>query len=228
MHRIIPGLLLIAIGAVAFGIIVTGATTNPTVSALLARAYCQPGDTLRQVNNSESWLRVNNRYVSFLCSGDGREADVTLPVFFTMFGTLCIPLTLGILLVVAGAVAGSKRRLQETLANQVVTSPDGKTVTILGEPYNLVGTQQGQTRSGPVISVTHSSVPLQDLPPEKMQQIQDAINMAMGAAGQSWQMPKDDTDLADRLAQIKEARDKGLVTEEEYQALRKAILDRMK
>ena len=63
-----------------------------------------------------------------------------------------------------------------------------------------------------------------DLPPETLHALRQALTALIDIKGQI--IGEDDT-LADKLEQLQEARDRGLITPEEFTTIRQAILDAM-
>lgn len=86
------------------------------------------------------------------------------------------------------------------------------------------GTKEPIVTHSSMVTVNGKQVNFGNLPADKAEQIKAAFGM-MDQMLTPMVMTSGDGDLTDRLEELKEARDKGLITEDEYQQVRKAILD---
>lgn len=192
-------------------------TDNPATAEILESLHCKQGETIVQHLGAYSYSPTSGggRSVTYGCQIEpGQERDVTGPVVLTLIAGFTIPFLSGLFLLMFG-IFRSVWKFTRGIT-QGVTQYAMKSGTTFPNPVmeshviDLRGNQNWDNA---------------DIPPQAKQVIDNLFgNMAqMGttmAAGNSTSV-----NLSDKLAQLDEARNKGLINDIEYQQARKAILD---
>jgi hypothetical protein len=207
------GLVLIGLGVAAMIFLFQG-PENATVANLMESMYCAPGEHIGQafVSRSSSSLRLNGQGVLFYCANDaGTRRDVTGSVAVLIGGAFAIPFVIGLLMVILGANVATRRRLR----NQVAS---------FGEPSTTFSYQVDPRFSKEsVVFVNGKPGTAADIPPQAAKVLEGLLGGFAGTAMQA--AIKGEGTLPDKLEQLKEALDKGLITQAEHDRLRQAILD---
>jgi hypothetical protein len=209
------GLVLIGLGVAAMIFLFQG-PENATVAELMDSLYCQPGEHIGQafVSRSSSSLRLNGQGVLFYCANDaGARRDVTGSVAVLIGGAFAVPFVLGLLTVILGANMAVRRKMRSTLVGNSVVD----TTPFFGQAASQ------PIRSGTVITINGKTATQADLPPQAAKVLESLLGGFAGTAMQA--AIKGEGTLPDKLEQLKEALDKGLITQAEHDRLRQAILD---
>lgn len=200
------GFLLIG-AAVVFLLVGIFATDNPTISGAIQSFVCSPNEEL--VIERNRWSLPNGERgenITFFCEIEpGQQRSVTdavVPIFIAGFA---IPLMLGIFMIIAGAAKGAK-----TMTNN------------LGSQMNsyLADFDQGDG----VARTVNVQSNMQNIPPETRDMIENMLGCVITNATQA---SSPNISLSDRLQQLEEAYEKRLISQEEYDKVRQAILDSM-
>jgi|FLYN01.1.fsa_nt_gi hypothetical protein len=182
---------------------------NASIAGLQNALFCNPNEQYVEVLGgyvTNSFGRNAGRSFSAFCEdAEGQQRDVTGRTFAIMGGAFAVPFLLGLLLAVGALVAmvnrGSKR------AGAVPAS----------------GFQPGERFThASVITVNGQQV--DSLPPEAAEVLQQVMSGFQATASQ---LASQQNDLPGKLRQLQEARDAGLITEDEYNRVRQQILDKM-
>jgi hypothetical protein len=207
---------LILAGGIAFFVIALSGPENPYMKQIFTPIVCEENEELvqwlgRYIPRSGS--SGGGREMAFYCEdSEGEERDVTGSVVGIMAAGFAIPLILTIVLVIVGSTMAATSRMKRLSQNVF-----GNTV------WNTMGNTQS---SMTVVDLRDGSYQSGEIPPEKLaqaKQIMDSLGFGnafpttMGAAGGA--------SLAERLKQLDEARNQGLITQDEYERSRQSILD---
>lgn len=223
MSRLIIGVLLIVAAVVILVVMLQPVSESNPVSGIVESVVCQPGETLEEVLGAYqrgTGTSSGGRSVTYYCNADGKQRDVTLAMVGILAGSFVIPFLLGMIMMIAGFIGGTRKMTQ-----QMFSSAAGPGVVV----------RTGLMGSTPQITTTTwsgTATDLDNLPPEQAESVRQALNTvdslfgSMGM-GQFATTPFSDADLAGRLEQLKEALDKGLITQSEYDRVRQQILDNM-
>jgi hypothetical protein len=197
---LILGLLLIALSVVALIIGAQGAD-NEFVNEQLTSLLCDPEERLTEVSSASNTGQGNN--TSFYCEfSNGQRRDVTAGAVGIIAGAFLVPFLTGLFLVIGAGMGMAKRRVQEF------------TQTIMSTiPQEGGGVQTIDLRGGSTANI----------PPEAMERLQEVFGKLGMAFSTMGEMNRDD--LTDRMEELKDALDKGLITPEEYESVRQRLLD---
>ncbi|MBZ0281964.1 MAG: SHOCT domain-containing protein [Anaerolineae bacterium] len=242
MIRLLLGIGLMALSFIVL-VMVMVESPNPMMTNVMTSLVCQPGETFVQevggtVNNS--FNRPAGRSLAFYCeNNEGQQRDVTGQAIGMMVAGFAVPFVAGLLLTIWGVYGMMRRAAKRTFDQPADYMPGfGSSSTVfnmggnnpVGTPTVITADSGPMTRSGTVVTVNGKQVSTGDLPPETariVNQLLGGMSSMMGDASQ-WTTATDQNDLTDKLQQLQEARDKGLISTEEYDRLRRTILDSLK
>lgn len=216
MFRLILGIVLMVVSVVVMIFMLQDPVGQPALADLFKDLHCGPGETVRQTvsTGGGSLVTVNGRGVFYACVNDaGTARDITDKVALTVGLSFAIPFTVSLLLFLSGIfgmVRGAARRAARAAAG----------VDAIGQP--LVFQTGGPGRTATVVTIQGGDIGQADLPQDAAHVVQQMLD-SMGSF-----TPVRGGDLTDRLEEIKEALDKGLISQEEYDRLRRRILDDLK
>ncbi len=255
MVRLIVGIVLMVLAFVELFLFI-GGPENKLVADVMTSVICQRGERFTQVLGGYVYgSEGGGQSFTFYCNDEaGNQRDVTGEgVLIGILGYVA-PFILGLLLVILGPIGMARGRRNAATVGSGVGFTTGKasssTTDPFGNPINVGDFQSfssgQQVSSATVFTVDGKQVNMGDLPPEMVERMQQAVkqvNMgnlspemaqriqdALGRLGtmmENGNFVMQGGDLTHKLEQLKEARDKNLITEEEYQRLRKAILDHL-
>lgn len=195
---LIVGIILIVIAVVVLVIGVQG-VDNAFVEEQLTSLLCEPEERLTQVSGRGD--RSGERTTTFYCEfSNGERRDVTLGAVAMIGGAFVVPFLLGLLLVITGGIRMAKQRVTDFTQTIMSAIPEEGGASV----------QTIDLRGG-------------NVPPEAMATLQDVfgrLGVAFSAMGDM-----NDDDLAGRMEELKEALDKGLITQEEYDRVRQNLLN---
>jgi hypothetical protein len=232
MIRVILGILL-TVGA--FYLLLSFIQGSPTVNTLLTGLVCKPGEQFSQEIGdtvANDFGRNRGQELAYYCINQvGGRRDVTEGVIFVAIGGFVIPLLMGIGLVIA-SIVGMVRGSQQRAAAAVVGNPasfggfTNQPKTPSATAYEFDFSQPGQ--SATVITMNGQQVSPSDLPADTAQLVNQVLdNMgAMIGDAKVWTMTTAGS-LTEKLQQLQDAKDKGLISQEEFDRLRQEILDGM-
>lgn len=243
MIRLLLGIGLIAVGVAAL-VMGMAESPNSSITGLMTSVVCQPGETFVKeiggaVNNS--FNRPAGRSLAYYCEdNEGQQREVTEQAIVVLIAGFAVPFILGLGLAIWG-VYGMMRSAAKRSFDQPSSYVPGfsSTSTVfdlsgnqaIGTPTVITADSGPMTRSATVVTMNGKQVSANELPPETAQlvnQLLGGMNSMMGNASQWTTVADDQKDLTDKLQQLQEARDKGLISTEEYDQMRKTILDSLK
>jgi hypothetical protein len=210
---------------------------NEPVTAFKNSLFCNPGEVYDEQLGMTvySGTRSMGREFTAYCVDDetGTERDVTGRSFAIMAGSFAVPFVLGLLLSLVGFTAGinraARRITRGAMQGQFATLNDfskswGQTQD--NQPVRVY-TRGGQSPNSPQVTVVSTEGRgLDDLPPQAADMVRQMM-AGFGATAEqasNFNMPTGG-DLTERLRQLQEARDQGLISEQEFQRIRQQILD---
>jgi hypothetical protein len=222
--KIILGIGLMLVAFVAMTLFIT---ENPAAAQLQQSLLCQPGEQIEQVTGGrscDSFGRNCGTSFTYNCvNAAGTARDVTLPTIGLLVGSFAGPFVIGLLLLMWGILGGVRRANRRVMTT--ATDWFGQTSNS-GQPGSGVvfkTIEPGQTAT--FISMNGQPVNPGDLPPETAAKLQSVMNMlgtSMNAVNSTPQ-----ASLVAQLEQLQQARDKGLISQSEYDQLRQEILDKL-
>jgi hypothetical protein len=244
MGRLFLGFLLIGAAIVIIFVLISAAN-DTTSNGLFKSLVCQPGEKFTEVLGG--YVTDSNggrgRQTNFYCdNGDGGRRDVTFSVFGIIFAGFGIPLVAGILMMIWGgfALARRQRNAMLSMVGNVMSGgfvPSGTTVnfgaTNFGpanpgaaptDPNNPFPFDQSgvPVRTATVFTINGQQVTPAQLNPQMAQLVQQVLSgLNVGMSHMDWSK----IGLSERLQQLQDARNKNLITEEEFQRLRQHLLD---
>jgi hypothetical protein len=206
---------LILAGGIAFFVIALSGPENPWMARIFTPIVCEENEELvqwlgRYIPRSGS--SSGGREVAYYCEGsEGEQRDVTVSVVGIMAAGFAIPLVVTILLFIVGSTMAATSRMKRLSQNVF-----GNTV------WNTMGNAQS---SMTVVDLRDGSFQNGEIPSEKLAQAKQILD-SMGFNGAfPTAMTGGGASLAERLKQLDEARNQGLITQDEYECSRQSILD---
>lgn len=179
--------------------LLTGAE-NPPVKDILEQVLCEPEAKFQTVYGST--FRDGSRSVAMYCTlENGTKTEVTLTYVLLTGGGFALFLIGGIVLFMIAAGLMVKQQAAKVLS---WTANLGQTGTV-HTSQRVINLRDGEQL------------------PEELAWVGDLLNQA--GAGQYVDSGNDE--LSDKLAELEEARQRGLISAEEYQTLRQALLDKL-
>jgi hypothetical protein len=180
---------------------------NSTLMNLQETLYCRDGETFVQDFHTQSDLRGTVRGGQIYCVDDasGQQHNVTGKAFLYAGVGFAVPFIVGLVLGMGGITALTGSGVRAVVRRASAQTAAG------GAPM--------------IVRVNQREMALDDLPPDTADLIQQALGAAQhvvanrGAANAA--------PLADRLRQLQDARSANLISSEEYERLRREILDNM-
>ncbi|NWG17718.1 MAG: SHOCT domain-containing protein [Chloroflexi bacterium] len=210
MFRLILGIVLMVVSVIVMIFMLQDPAGQPALADLFKDLHCGAGETVRQTvsTGGGSPVTVNGRGVFYACVNDaGTARDITDKVALTIGLGFATPFILGLLLLLSG-IFGMVRGAARRAAGDMDT---------IGQP--LVFQTGGPGRTTTVVTIQGGDIGQADLPQDAARVVQQMLDSMSGFA------PTQGGDLTARLEEIKEALDKGLISQEEYDRLRRRILD---
>jgi PAS domain-containing protein len=225
--RYLIGFGLMGLAVVALLLFISG---SPLVTPIQAAIACSSDEQFGQVEGGrscDSFGRNCGTAFAYVCTNaEGSARDVTVPVFGISAAAFIIPFIAGLFILIFGLYSrrpmvtatdwlGQPTQIQSSVHQEVA-------------PGQFVLRQVGPTRvqNSTLVTMDGKQVDPTTLSPEINTKIQQAMAM-LGTTLDSMPMATEQTDLAAQIEQLQEARDKGLISGEEYERLRKAILDKL-
>jgi putative oligomerization/nucleic acid binding protein len=195
------GIVLMGVAIVA---LVMGLSNSPQTTAISQSLVCKPGEKYVEELGSTvtEGTRTLGREFFAYCVGDGRR-DVTPQAFAVKAGMFAVPFVAGLLLFIFGIFVMTWRGSRAVMRQ--VISAAGSPVT------PVIVTRQ------PASKIVVNGQEVDAVPPEVDKILKGMFGDTMQNRG----------NLADRLRQLQEARDAGLISSDEYERVRQQILDSM-
>lgn len=238
MLRLVLGIGLMAVSFVLLFMFIQ-AGDNKLASDILTALTCNKGEHFTQeLGNTifDSSSNTRGREFRFYCKTETTQRDVTAQGILIGIAGFVVPFLLGLGLLLAGIFATVRSSIRRQTAGFSTPTFSNSTVQIdpFGQPIDAQTFRMdmpGQTRSSTVVTVNGQPGNLADLSPETAQMVQQMLGglgtvMKMSNFDQQAQTPLQG-DLTDKLQQLQEAKDKNLITQEEYDRMRKDILDQL-
>jgi hypothetical protein len=232
MIRIIIGVGLMVIAFVILFLFI-GGPENPLVANIMTALNCQPGERFVQVlggyvYNSDG---SSGQEFNFYCQSEIGRRDVTGQGVVEGIVGYLVPFLTGLGLTLTGSFAVTRRRSKTAVSAKAgFTSPSSTQTDPFGNPINITDFQAdvtGQPLHMPsIITMNGKQTNFTDLPPETAQKIEQTLGK-LGMMMTSGTFTMHSGDLSDKLQQLQEARDKNLITQEEYDRIRTEILTHM-
>ncbi len=184
---------------------------NESIANLQNALFCDPGERYVEVLGgtvTDSFGRNRGRAFSAFCvNAEDQEREVTGRSFALMAGAFAVPFLVGLLLGVGSLIAITRSASRATIQSAVP----------------MFSNQPGESFSQ-VSVMTVDGQQVESLPPEAA----EVLKQVMGSFGATAsQFASGSNDLAGKLRQLQEARDAGLITEEEFSRMRQQIMDKM-
>lgn len=200
--------VLLMVGAVGYFIWVLQGPSNNQVGSFFNNLVCEDNEEMVQRTGayvgdygSSTGLTINGRETAFYCEGlEGELRNVTGKTAMIIGGGFAGPLILGILLLIIGL--------------RQVTSNATRNV------YNMGGVTPLGTPGVTVYGMSNQSYSRDNIPPEVLSK----VNRALDDAGLS---QISGGSLSERLRQLEDAHNQGLINQSEYITMRQSILDSM-
>ena len=225
MMRILVGILLMIVGFVLlFGVIVIpvlpptqdDANINNYLQALL----CKPGEKLIRDQYHRSDSRGTSYSMTPYCVNSERQReDVSGRWTLIGVGGFLVPFLVGLALTIIGANSATKARIQAA-RDSISTFNTGFSNTGFGDSSGFTvidargrAGKQIEFHDG-VLKVNGTEIKMDGFTPEKLQALKSQMQANSGAGN-----------LTAKLHQLQEAKDNGLISNDEYDRLRQKILD---
>ena len=194
------GIILILV-AVGLMIAVFSVEDIPFVQDTLVDLYCEPGETSITHASRLSFSGTQNSSSVWFCDdGEGNEREITGQIGLTAVGVFIIPFLTGLFMIMGGAWS-----IQRNFTRKIMSSAG---IDNDMQIYSMTGAKN--------IDLSNAN-----LSPEQQAQAEKMLQSLSNASS----VPASSSTLADRLKQLEEARNQGLISSAEYERSRQAILD---
>jgi len=198
------GIVLIFVG-VGLMIAVFSVSDVPFIEDIMVEQFCEPSETSITHASRLSFSGTQNSTSVWFCDdNEGNQREITNQIGLTAVVVFLVPFLTGMFMTFLGAWRIQRSFTKNIMSNLGLQSTDGVQV------YTTQGGTTIDMRSGKVS-------PQQQ---EQVNQILQSVSSAFGA-------PASSSSLADRLKQLEDAYNQGLISREEYDRTRQAILDGM-
>ena len=206
-------ILGIVLMAVATGLLVymTTQTDSEQFGNLIERLYCNEDEHYAKWQGAyqyDSFRRSGGYPVAFYCeTADGTQREISGNVILVMIASFVVPSLLGLFMMMGGIGLMVKRGVSGLMKN--------------------VGNMQTVRTHSNVIDLRQGSEGYDNLSPDVKQMV-DSLRQGMGAVSTQMQSQgQSGGSLAERLRQLDDAYNQGLISREEYDKARAAIIDKM-
>ncbi len=213
--RILVGIILIVVAfVILFGIIVIPVLPptedNVSINTYLQTLLCNPGEKfVRDQYQTRDSDGTGYSMTPYCVNSERQREDVTGKWVLYGGGGFTVFFLIGLIFVISGASGAAGRRTGQLF--QAVPNSFGGTDFAMfnsgGSSPKNIDFQDG------VLKVNGFEINMGNLSPEKI----DALKAQMKTIGAG--------DLTTRLRQLQEAKDKGLISSDEYDRLRQKVLD---
>lgn len=215
--KILLGILFIiaAVGLLIVMVVIPvlpNTAENATIDDLLARIVCNPGETLIREQYSRASNRGGTSYSAnlYCINNENQRRDETVRWVVISAAAFVIPLLLGIFIL--NLRAFQMRRV-------VFNTAPGVTVTHFSTSSSGSSPIEGLEINEGGIKFGGMEVRVDSLTPERVQALRQQMQSVVQNNGGD--------NLAGKLRQLQETRDAGLISGEEYERLRKEVLDNL-
>lgn len=196
---ILTGIILIIV-AIALMIAVFSVEDVPLIQDTLVGLYCESGETSITHASRLSFSGTQNSTSVWFCDdGEGNEREITAQVGLTAAGVFVVPFLIGLFMIMYGAWT-----IQRNFTRKIMSS---------------VGIDNDMQ----IYSMKGANLSNANLSPEQQTQAQKILQSLSNASTTA----ASSSTLTDRLKQLEDAREQGLISSAEYQRTRQAILDSM-
>lgn len=200
---IFPGIVLIFV-AVGLMIAVFSVEDIPFVQDILVEQYCEPGESITHASRLSFSGTQNSTSVWFCDDNEGSQREITDKIGFTAVVLFLVPFLSGMFMIFFGAWRAQSSFTKKVMSNLGVDNTDDMQI------YSMKGASD--------IKLANANIS-----PEQRAQVNQVLQSVSSAFG----TPASSSSLADRLKQLEDARNQGLISREEYDRTRQAILDGM-
>jgi hypothetical protein len=216
--RVLVGILLMFVGFIAlFAVIVIpvlpSTEDSVTVNNYLTPLLCNPGEKLiREQYQTRDSDGTGYSMTPYCVNSERHREDVTGKWVLIGAGGFLAPFLIGLLVTIVSASAAARRRTGQLL-NAYPNSYGGTDFAIFnasGSNTKNIGFSDG------TLKVNGFEIKLDGLTQEKIDAMKSQMQATAGGG-----------DLTAKLHQLQEAKDKGLISSDEYDRLRQRILDDM-
>lgn len=213
--RILAGILLIVVAvAILFGIIVIPVLPltqdNASVDNYLAALLCKSGEKMVREQYSTRDSRGTSYSMTPYCVNSERQReDVSGKWVLYGAGGFVVPFLVGLTLIIVGANRAVRQQQAAIFESFGQPGTHANVTVIKGSTFN----PQVDFTDG-VLKVNGLKIRMEDLSPDKVEVLKTHFQSVSGT-----------TDLSAKLKQIQDAKDKGLISYDEYERLRQKILD---
>ena len=196
------GLILITVGGFVFSLV---GMESARFAAIVEQWVCDTEETLQvvtgvpRIDSDGSTVQSINIYCHI---GENIQRDVTGLVFGGIVGGFIGGLLLGIGLIFWGALRVVRQQRQHMVS--------------------MMQTFQVSPTQASVIDLRSSTIDYDQIPPQAQAILQTVLQSLTSATGSL----QGDT-LAERLKELEDARQQGLISQQEYDRIRTALLDKM-
>lgn len=194
--------VLILIGGAGFFTLIQAVDAYESAAEIVGGFMCEPDERLTFERLVVQQAVVGTTTFYYCENEAGQRRQINERLRMVVFIGFVPPLMIGILLMTAGVYIVRRNRRREQL----------------GATFSPTAGNAGafSTMSGSTINVSHAN-----LSPQQKAQVEDILQSVSGSFGIS----RNDGSLTERLQDLQQAHDKGLISSEEYERIRKAILD---
>ncbi len=201
---ILLGIVLI-IGSIIFMGLVFGMAGEDVSAQIISPFACEDNETLTQYSRTVSDFDGTSQTIDFFCEdSEGQERNVTITAIMVIIVGFVGLLLTGIFATIAGAGIASKNAIQN-FSGDIISGQYGTTVDLRATKVDL---NDGTFKEyNPQIPANLRAV---------LKQASYQLDQLVG-----------NETLADKLEQLHEAYQKGLITTQEYDKIRASILDSM-
>ena len=180
---------------------------NSPFTEIIGSIACKPPEKI--VTETTNWSQPNGESGSsteYFCEIEpGQRRDVMETAFLVLGGSFAVPLVAGILMTIIGANGVARQATKQMTSN-------------INDYFSTYPPQQ--TSSSTVINLRDKKG---EIPPEA----QEILNDVLGGFTTAFTQAGSKGTLSDRLEQLNEAYNNDLISKEEYERIRQAILDSM-
>jgi hypothetical protein len=210
------GIILIIFASGVLIYITTG-IEGGRLSSVFEDMYCTEKESFKQFLGAYQYSSSSSgggRPVNWYCElEDGTQREITGKVAATIVGAFLVPFLLGLFLTMIGSGIAMKNGAKRIMQNFGID--------------NLQGSQNMRVQSN-VIDLRQGSSGYENLPPESKQMIDSLRQGLTGQSGfTSGQQTASSGSLTDKLRELESAYNQGLISKDEYDRTRTAILDKI-
>lgn len=221
MMRILLGVLLIlvAVGLLIVMVVVPvlpNTAQNPTIDRYLAQILCRPGETVVREQYTTSRRDGTGYSANLYCvDNENQRRDETGKWVIISAVAFVIPLLVGIFVLNLGRMRVHKVVFDGNIGG---SSMPGVTFTQFSSGIGASSPIEGLEINEGSFKFGGMEIRVDSLTPERVQTLRQQMQSVMqnGASAGN---------LTEKLRQLQETRDAGLISSEEYEGLRKEILD---